>query len=298
MKAAILLAGEGTRLRPVTHYVPKPMIPFVGKPFLAYTLENLAGCVDEVVLIVHYKEEVIRGYFGDRVGGVQIRYVRQERLRGTGDALLSARTILEQEDRFLVILGDVYVSQEMIQRMIQDPHRNVLSLAQVDDPEHHLGVDYRDGEAFGLFTENTWADRGVWMFSPAILDYAEKYNGHGSEIRMMRVVERMLEDCVPVGVHLAEEPWVQIGDHSGVQGVLEALEFFLAKAGRDTYCVANRGSLVRCSSVDVEVRDCCIEHSVVFGTDELVDTEIRSSLVYVNGGAVPLSVARDVVVLG
>ena len=297
MKAVILAAGEGTRLRPVTRYVPKPMIRFLGKPFLRYTLENLTGLLDEVVIVVHYREEAIRSCLGHHLSGLRVRYVKQDRLRGTGDGLWSAREFLKGEDRFFVILGDVYVSRKLAHGMMEDSHENLISLAKVDDSEHHLGVDHAAGDLLGVFTGNPWVDRGVWVFSPAIFEYIEQYDGGKGEIRTIRVVERMLCEHVNVGVHLAAEPWIQLGDHSGVRGVLEALRFFLGKAGCDTFCVANRNSSVEHSSVDVAVTDCHIEHSVVFGTGELREIEIANSLVYVNGSVAHRRIAEKIAVL-
>ncbi len=117
MKAIILAAGEGTRLRPITHHVPKPMIPLFDRPFLDYTLENLADLVDGVVFVGNYKQEQIRNYFGTRYTSLPIKYVVQQNQKGTAEALMTAKD--EVDDRFLVIQGDVYASRKLLQGMIE-----------------------------------------------------------------------------------------------------------------------------------------------------------------------------------
>ena len=158
MKAIILAAGRGTRLKPVTDHVPKPLIPFFGKPFIEYTLDEVHGLVDEIVLVVRHHGDQIRAALGEEHLGVPLRYVWQGELRGSGDALLQAREYMT--DPTLVILGDVYVARESVELMMEADSEFVLSAAHVDDPENHLGVqigDYSgvDGvlEAMRLFAE-------------------------------------------------------------------------------------------------------------------------------------------------
>jgi len=64
MKAIILAGGEGTRLRPFTNTIPKPMISIMGKPILEHVLENIALYVEEIIIVVSYKKESIEEYFG------------------------------------------------------------------------------------------------------------------------------------------------------------------------------------------------------------------------------------------
>ena len=105
MQAVILAAGKGSRLRPLTDTVPKPMIRVGGKPILEHTLGTLPQEIREAIIIIGYKGEVVRDYFGDRLGNVAITYVEQEELKGTGHALLAAKPYL-REGRFLLLNSD------------------------------------------------------------------------------------------------------------------------------------------------------------------------------------------------
>ena len=101
MQAAILAGGLGTRLRPLTDKVPKAMAPVNGRPFLEYELELLASHgVDDIVLCVGYKGEMIRGHFGDGSAfGVRIRYSSEgERLLGQEE--LAVMAVYRNQGRF------------------------------------------------------------------------------------------------------------------------------------------------------------------------------------------------------
>ena len=86
MKAVILAAGEGVRMRPLTLERPKPLLEVLGKPLIAYTFEALPDVVDEVIVIVKYKEEMVRAFLGSSFLGKKVTYVVQNELNGTAGA--------------------------------------------------------------------------------------------------------------------------------------------------------------------------------------------------------------------
>lgn len=108
MQAVILAAGEGKRLRPLTNDRPKPMVLVAGEPILAYTLNILPRCIDEVILVVGYKQEKIKEYFGDEFEGKKLTYVDQPEPRGTGDALARTRHLLNGKPFLMLFADDLY----------------------------------------------------------------------------------------------------------------------------------------------------------------------------------------------
>jgi len=117
VKAVILAAGEGKRMRPLTRTRPKVMLPVAGRPILEHLLiEARQAGVKGFIFIVGYHDEQVRSYFGngDR-WGVAIEYCTQRRQSGTADALRMAEGLLD--GRFLVINGDIIVRREDIRRM-------------------------------------------------------------------------------------------------------------------------------------------------------------------------------------
>lgn len=108
MQAVILAAGEGRRLRPLTEDRPKPMVLVGGKPILEYTLGILPKEIDEVILVVGYKQEKIKEHFGDVWQGVRLMYVDQPEPKGTGEALARTRHLLSGEPFLMLFADDLY----------------------------------------------------------------------------------------------------------------------------------------------------------------------------------------------
>ena len=77
MQAVIMAAGEGRRMRPLTLELPKPLIKVAGKPILEHILDALPPEIDEVILVVGYKADMVKQHFGDSYHGRHIRYVYQ-----------------------------------------------------------------------------------------------------------------------------------------------------------------------------------------------------------------------------
>jgi dTDP-glucose pyrophosphorylase len=105
LDAIILAAGLGTRLRPHTLTVPKPLLPVRGRPILDWALGALPGAVDRVLVVTHYLADQVDAYLGSQTHFEKWQTVFQAQPRGTGDALRACREHV-RSDRFLVLNGD------------------------------------------------------------------------------------------------------------------------------------------------------------------------------------------------
>ena len=107
MQALILAGGQGTRLRPLTSTIPKPVVPLVGRPFISYMLEWLRSHgVDDVILGCGHMADGVRGVLGDGESlGIRLRYIEEPEPLGTGGALKFAEDLLDE--RFFMLNGDV-----------------------------------------------------------------------------------------------------------------------------------------------------------------------------------------------
>jgi len=138
MKAMILAAGRGERLRPLTDHTPKPMVPVHGQPLLAHQLQWLtrAGITDLVINLHHLGEQIETCFGAGAAYGVNIRYSRETELLETGGGIVNALPLLGEEP-FLILNGDIYTDF---------PFRDLASLPAWADI--HLVVtpkpDYRD----------------------------------------------------------------------------------------------------------------------------------------------------------
>lgn len=119
MRAVILAAGKGTRLRPLTETTPKPLIAVGGKALLEHVLGALPANISEITIIVGYLGEQIREYIGNAYKNIPVRYVVQERLDGTGGALELLRRDIH--DATLVVNADDISAREDLARLTQFP---------------------------------------------------------------------------------------------------------------------------------------------------------------------------------
>jgi NDP-sugar pyrophosphorylase family protein len=119
MKAVILAAGKGTRMRELTQELPKPMLKVQGKPILEHIIDGLrAAGIREFCIITGYRADVIEGYFADGSPlGVRMSYARQEIQDGTGKAPELAKSFVGSDD-FLLTYGDILVKPETYQQML------------------------------------------------------------------------------------------------------------------------------------------------------------------------------------
>ena len=119
MKAIILSAGEGSRMRPLTLTKPKTMLPVAGKPIMQYNIESLRdNGIKDILLIVRYKKEMVQEYFGDGSKfGVNISYEIQKDFLGTANAISYGKNFIE--DSIIVLNGDIILDEEIIKELIE-----------------------------------------------------------------------------------------------------------------------------------------------------------------------------------
>ncbi len=119
MKAVILAAGKGTRMRELTQQLPKPMLKVHRKPILEHIIDGLkAAGIREFCVITGYRADVIENYFGDgSARKIQMNYARQEVQDGTGKAPELAKSFVGSDD-FVLTYGDILVKPETYQRML------------------------------------------------------------------------------------------------------------------------------------------------------------------------------------
>jgi mannose-1-phosphate guanylyltransferase len=161
VQAVILVGGEGTRLRPLTSTVPKPVVPLVDRPLMGYMLEWLKGHgVEDVVMLMGYLATALRDVLGDGSDyGLRIRYAEEPEPRGTGGALKFAESLLDE--RFLMLNGDVLTDLDLRAQIEQHERtgaRGTLALVPVEDPSAYGLVRLEDDRSVREFVEKPSPD--------------------------------------------------------------------------------------------------------------------------------------------
>ncbi|TFG15768.1 MAG: glucose-1-phosphate thymidylyltransferase [Promethearchaeota archaeon] len=187
MKAVILAAGEGKRLRPITSTRPKPLIPIAGKPLLEHTILGLkAAGIDEVLLIVGYKEQLIKDYFGNGIEkfNIKIDYITQEEYLGTAHACGYAKDFVGEET-FLMMYGDILVDPIVFKEVVENFHRikakGLISLIEVNNPQEYGIITLNSQGYVEQITEKpspelglgNLANAGVFIFDSLIFKAIE-----------------------------------------------------------------------------------------------------------------------------
>jgi len=140
MQCVILAAGKGTRMRPLTETMPKPLIEVCGKTILNHIVEALPPEITEIILVVGYKAEQIKQHCGDVFCGRAVQYVEQENFAGgTGDALLCAKELIT--GKFLFMYADDIHGAAALAKVVKEPHGM-------------LAVHSDTPELFGVLTKN------------------------------------------------------------------------------------------------------------------------------------------------
>src|SRR4051795_4809996 len=153
MQAVVLVGGEGTRLRPLTSTMPKPVVPLVDRPFMAYMLEWLRRHgVDDVIMSCGFRADRVRDALGDGSRyGLALRFVEEPEPRGTAGALKYAEEHLAE--RFLMLNGDVLTDVDLAAQLAQHERtgaQGTLGLVPVNDPSAYgLVLTREDGEVTG-----------------------------------------------------------------------------------------------------------------------------------------------------
>src|SRR3954470_9868846 len=162
MQALILVGGEGTRLRPLTSTVPKPVVPLVDRPFIVYMLEWLKHHgVDDVILSCGFLAPSVRNVLGDGSQlGIRLRFVEEPEPRGTAGALKYAESFLD--DRFLMLNGDVLTDLDLTAQIAQHERTHAsgtLALVPVPDPTNYGLVRLNEDNSVREFVEKPSADQ-------------------------------------------------------------------------------------------------------------------------------------------
>jgi dTDP-glucose pyrophosphorylase len=212
LRAMVMAGGYGTRLRPLTNELPKPMLPVGDRPLLELIVEQLRDAgIRQVNVATHYKGEMITEHFKDGQGfGVDIRYVREDQPLGTAGAL----SLLEESDQpLLVINGDILTRVDF--RAMLNFHREHKSDLTVAVRQYEFRVPYgvidTDGVAVTGISEKPlvrqFINAGIYLLNPSI----RRLIPNGQHYDIPDLIERLLGEGRPVVCFPIREYWLDIG---------------------------------------------------------------------------------------
>ena len=220
MKAMILAAGLGTRLRPLTNVISKPMVQLAGRPCMEYAIRLLKKHgVEDIMVNLHYYPEVIQEYFKEGTDfGVNISYSYEKELLGTAGGLKKVEDFFSG-DTVLIISGDGLTDINITD--FYNFHKEQgciasLALKKVEDPEQY-GVVKLKGSTIEVFQEKPkkeeaishLANTGIYLFEPEVFDYipANSFYDFGKQL-----FPEFVEKKIIMSGYQMEGYWCDIGD--------------------------------------------------------------------------------------
>lgn len=219
MKAMILAAGKGERLKPLTENCPKPLIKVRGKPLLAYHIQHLAQAgVEEIVINVSHLKDQMKAYIENNgPWGVKIHLSEEPTLLEVGGGIYQALPLLGQKP-FIVVNGDVWTDYNF-STLPKEPG-GLAHLVLVRNPLHHMKGDFclkADGTVFSDPSLPTYTYSGMSVLRPELFRYCTE-----GKFPLAPLFGRAIQEQALVGEYYAGE-WTDVGTYERLQSLENAL---------------------------------------------------------------------------
>lgn len=221
MKSLILAAGKGTRLRPITDFIPKPMVPIQGKPLLEWILLRLISYgIKEYVIAVSYFAEQIENYFADGSRwGVTIQYSYGSSPAGKAGEVWRAKKFMDDEENvFLVVPGDTISHLDYRQLIaFHESHRGLVTIAFSTRYCLEVGLaEISTQNIVTSFYEKTNLGRpvstGAYLLDKGIMPYIERFDPNHQMVDLPTdVFPLLLKENIPVYGFVHDYDWWDIG---------------------------------------------------------------------------------------
>lgn len=313
MKAVIMAGGFGTRLRPLTCNLPKPMVPMVNRPIMEHIVQLLKRHnITDILAILYYHPEIIEGYFGDGSKfGVKIKYVGAAEDLGTAGSVKNAEDHLREP--FIIISGDVVTDFDLTAAIQFHKERQALAtitLTRVSDPlSFGIVITNEEGKIVRFLEKPSWGEvfsdtvnTGIYILQPEIF----KYIPEGKEFDFSKnLYPSLLTSKQPLYGYIAEGYWQDIGNLDAYRGThydclkgeitLNIPGRKLDTIGRDIW-IGEGTTVSKQASLKGGVvigNDCCIEDGAT-----IVDSSIGNNVVIEGGAQIINSIIWDKVEIG
>lgn len=233
IKAVIMAGGKGTRLRPLTCGIPKPMVPILNKPVMEYSINLLRkNGIRDIAVTMAYLPTIITDYFTDgNKWDVNLNYFNEEIPLGTGGSVKNAEEFLN--DTYIVISGDALTDLDISKAVKY--HKSKKSKATLVLKRESVPIEYGvvitddSGRILRFIEKPSWGEvfsdtinTGIYILEPEVLNYYEK----GDNFDFSKdLFPKLLKDNIPIFGYITEDYWCDIGDvHSYKQTQFDILE--------------------------------------------------------------------------
>jgi mannose-1-phosphate guanylyltransferase / phosphomannomutase len=220
VQAVVMAGGEGSRLRPLTSNLPKPMLPVANRPLMEHILELVRrNGITDVVATVQFLSSVIRNYFDDGSDmDVSLGYATEDVPLGTAGSVLGARDLLE--GRFVVVSGDALTDldlTEVVSWHTKQGAAATLVLKRMQDPlEFGIVMTRDDGRIERFLEKPSWGqvftdtvNTGIYVLEPEVLDLIPDDQPYDFSAELF---PRMLSEGLPLFGFITDAYWTDVGN--------------------------------------------------------------------------------------
>lgn len=250
MKALILAAGEGTRLRPLTSNTPKPLLLVAGKPYLSHLFSALkAAGIEDIALLVGWKSNRIRECYGEGTSeGIRITYLEQKERLGTANAIGVAEAMMDED--FVCINGDVVLSEKDIVAVVEAHHRHsgtIMSTVTVEDPTRFGVIEESQGKMVKIVEKPTVApsnmiNAGLFVFTPQVFEFIRRTQKSSRGEYEITDTLNMMAATIDINIYRLQGPWMDVGRP---WDLLKANEILMAGIERRIDGVVEEGATLK-----------------------------------------------------
>lgn len=220
MTGVILAGGFGTRLRPLTINIPKPMVPIANKPILLHTIKLLRkNGIKDLIIILYHQPELIKDYFKDGKNlGVKIDYIISDEDLGTCGAVNLAKENLKSD--FLVISGDILTDfniSEIVEYHFKKNSVATITLTRVSNPlQYGIVITNKDGNIVKFLEKPSWGEvfsdtinTGIYVLNPKIFEFVPEKKEFDFSKNLFPI---LLNKKMPIFGYIASGYWKDIGN--------------------------------------------------------------------------------------
>lgn len=301
-EAVVLAAGEGRRLRPLTKYLPKPMLPVANRPVIDYVLESLvANGIERVVIVVGYRSDRIQTHLTAAHPETDIEFVQQPSQLGSGHALLQAKDAVG--DDFVVVNGDNIIDDEIVESTLEryttTDSTATVAVAHSDTPEEY-GVVISDRglisdiDEHPVEREGYLVNAGVYVFDRGVFDALDRTDPWQGEIRLTDAIAHLDGPVTSILVNGGwldpSNPWKLLSVSETVLAEELGAEVQIADSARVHETAVIEGPVVIGENCDVGpgavIRSgTCLQDNVHVGANTVIERSIVSNDAYVGANA-------------
>ncbi|MHC1681060.1 MAG: bifunctional sugar-1-phosphate nucleotidylyltransferase/acetyltransferase [Methanomassiliicoccales archaeon] len=250
MKALILAAGEGTRLRPLTTNIPKPLLTVAGRPYLAHLVKALGDAgIREQVILVGWKANRVKEFFGDgRQMGVELSYLEQKERLGTANAIGVAEGLMDGD--FVCVNGDVVMAPEAVAEMVsafQKDRTPFMGVVEVPEPQRFGVVQHDNGKLVRIIEKpsnppSKLINGGFFGLTNEVFDHIRMTGRSPRGEYEFTDTLNMMAARTEVAIRKIQGEWMDVGYP---WELLRANEFLMGRLKRDIRGTVEEGAVLK-----------------------------------------------------